>query len=143
MEIIAWIQTIDLNAAIGRCWSEVWQLVQQQSVDLLLLYVPVDYLVMPLVNGLKTIAKMTEKPQIMIVYEPANLLSEGMLGSETSPEKNDAGLERELWSILKDISTKILPNSLSKEELLQEIQQLLSYQKSAKQTVGKKPVIQS
>ena len=123
---MSYIKGADLNTEIGRSWSEIWQLVQQESVDLLLIYIPVEHLVLPMIHGLKAIAQMAYHPQILMIHGQGKLFSDSQGDREFDPENNTEVIEDKLLSILKEIATKILPNSLSKEELLNQIQQLLT-----------------
>ena len=126
LELMSYMKAAELNTEIGRSWSEIWQLVQQESVDLLLIYIPVEHLVLPMIHGLKAIAQMAYHPQILMIHGPGKLFSESECDREFDHEHNTEFIEEKLFSILKDIATKILPNSLSKEELLNHIQQLLT-----------------
>jgi signal transduction histidine kinase/DNA-binding response OmpR family regulator len=129
-DLISEIKSADLNASIGRSWSEVWQKLQQQSVDLLLVYLPVEDLVPPIVNGLKAIAQMNHKPPILLIKGQGRLLSTGESASSVDPDHNPEIIDRESLSVIKSITTKIVPNSMSKEELLQQIKQLLHMRQS-------------
>ncbi len=132
LEVICYIQSANLNAVIGRSWSEFWQLIQQQSVDVLLIYVPVDRLVSPIVNGLKAIAQMAQKPKIIIISDLKKpLKADGAAGGNSATYAQT--IDEEFLSFLKEIATKVLPNSVSKEELLQEIQQILPSSHSSQQ----------
>lgn len=142
-DLISEIKSADLNASIGRSWSEVWQNLQQQSVDLLLVYLPEAHLVPPIVNGLKAIAQMNHKPPILLINGQGRLLSKGESGASVDPENNPEIIDRESLSVLKTVTTKIVPNSMSKEELLQQIKQLLHMRQSHHQKTSKNPVIQS
>lgn len=131
LEIILDLQLAKFNAAIGRSWSEMWHLIQQQIVDLLLIYIPVlpsaseskSDLLAPIVNGLKAIDQMANKPKIIIIYDLEKTAQQPGVGKkiETQAHKTD----EEFLSFLKKIATKVLPISVSKEKLLQEIQQIL------------------
>jgi signal transduction histidine kinase/DNA-binding response OmpR family regulator len=137
LEIILALQSANLNAAIGRSWSEVWQLIQQQSLDLLLIYIPVDHLVEPMVNGLKAIANLAHKPQILIMYDRETLWHHHNSDFRGNSDSHQQPISREFLSFLQEIAKKVLPNSLSKEELLQEIQQILKSADSSQQPGGK------
>jgi len=143
LEIILDLQSANLNAALGRSWSEVWQLIQQQSVDLLLIYIPLDHLVEPMVNGLKAIANLAHKPQILIMYDRETLWHHHRSDLRGNSDSHQQLISREFLSFLKEIATKVLPNSLSKEELLQEIQQILKSADSSQQLGGKHRWLQS
>ncbi len=124
LELICQLQSANLNALIGRSWSEVWQLLQQQSVDVLLIYVPIARLFKPIVNDLKAIAQMAHKPKIIIINDLEKpLKADGAAGGKSATYAQT--IDEEFLSFLKEIATKVLPNSVSKEELLQEIQQIL------------------
>lgn len=130
LEIILDLQSA-FNAAIGLSWSEVWHMIQQQIVDLLLIYIPVwssafeskSDLFAPIVNGLKAIDQMANKPKIIIIYGLEKIEHQPGVRKklETQAHKND----EEFLSFLKKIATKVLPISVSKEKLLQEIKQIL------------------
>ncbi len=142
LEFICQIRLANFNAVIGRSWSEVWQLIQQQSVDVLLIYVPVDTLFMPIVNGLKAIAQMAQKPKIIIISDLEKpLKADGAAGGNSATYAQT--IDEEFLSFLKEIATKVLPNSVSKEELLQEIQQILPSSDSSQQQGHQHRPIQS
>lgn len=142
LELICCFKSANLNAVIGRSWSEVWQLIQQQSVDVLLIYVPLDRLVRPIVNGLKAIAQMAHKPKIIIINDLEKpLKADGAAGGKSATYAQT--IDEEFLSFLKEIATKVLPNSVSKEELLQEIQQILPSSHSNQQSGTQHHPIQS
>lgn len=108
---IQYIQTAGFRCWMGRSWSEVWQQLQHQSVDLLLIYVP-DSVPTPFpIEALKVLEDMSDRPAVLIV--------------DRSLETQATDTTGEFRSSLKAIATQLLPPSLSMEELLDAINQAL------------------
>ena len=106
-----YIQTAGFRCWMGRSWSEVWQQLQHQSVDLLLIYVPDSVPTQFPMEALKVLEQLPERPAILIV--------------DRSLENPEASTNREFRTSLKAIATQLLPPSLSMEELLDSINQAL------------------
>ncbi|MGL5195977.1 MAG: hybrid sensor histidine kinase/response regulator, partial [Chroococcales cyanobacterium] len=108
---IQYIQTAGFRCWMGRSWSEVWQQLQHQSVDLLLIYVPDSVPPQFPMEALKVLEQLPDRPAILIV--------------DRSLETPEAVTNGEFRSSLKAIATQLLPPSLSMEELLDSINQAL------------------
>ncbi len=108
---IQYIQTAGFRCWMGRSWSEVWQQLQHQSVDLLLIYVPDSVPTQFPMEALKVLEQLPDRPAILIV--------------DRSLETPEAATNGEFRSSLKAIATQLLPPSLSMEELLHSINQAL------------------
>ncbi|MCT7963385.1 ATP-binding protein [Laspinema sp. D1] len=108
---IQYIQTAGFRCWMGRSWSEVWQQLQHQSVDLLLIYVPDSVPPQFPMEALKVLEQLPDRPAILIV--------------DRSLETYETDTPGEFRSSLKAIATQLLPPSLSMEELLDSINQAL------------------
>lgn len=108
---IQYIQTAGFRCWMGRSWSEVWQQLQHQSVDLLLIYVPDSVSPQFPMEALKVLGQLSDRPAILIV--------------DRSLETQVTDTTGKLRSSLKAIATQMLPPSLSMEELLNSINQAL------------------
>ncbi|WP_052315703.1 hybrid sensor histidine kinase/response regulator [Oscillatoria acuminata] len=108
---IQYIQTAGFRCWMGRSWSEVWQQLQHQSVDLLLIYVPDSVPTQFPIEALKVLEQLPDRPAILIV--------------DRSLETPETATNGEFRSSLKAIATQLLPPSLSMEELLESINQAL------------------
>jgi len=105
-----YIQTAGFRGANARCWTEVVQQLQYQSVDLVLLClrdVPSESSAM--LPALSNLRQMTEKPPILVL-----------------DYRCIATLESErIDFLLQEVAAKILPSSLSAAQLLEKIQHTL------------------
>lgn len=107
--LMQYIQTAGFRGAIARCWTEVLQQLEYQSVDLVLLCLrdaPEQSSAMKL-QALSNLREMTEKPPILVLDYRCNVTLE----SEA------------IDFLLKEVAAKILPSSLSAAQLLEKIQQ--------------------
>jgi CheY-like chemotaxis protein len=106
--LMQYIQTAGFRGANARCWTEVLQQLQYQSVDLVLLCLrdlPSESSAM--LQALSNLREMTEKPPILVLDYRCNVTLE----SEA------------IDFLLQEVAAKILPSSLSAAQLLYRIQQ--------------------
>lgn len=120
---IQYIQTAGFKGIVGGSWSEVLHQLQHHSVDLLLICLGSDALKPRAIEALTTLDRLSEKPAILILDRTPEFTATG----ETSPKQPHPILEQmpEFKVVLQEISTAILPPSLSMQELLDRINQTL------------------
>lgn len=109
--LIQYIKIAGFRGLIGRNWGEVWQQLQYQSVDLLLICLH-GKLPSELVAELSRLKEITTKPPILVWEDSDYSLPDNLT-------------EEELNLVLEEISTQILPASLSMSELLDWIKQTI------------------
>jgi hypothetical protein len=88
---------------------------------------------------------MAHKPKIIIINDlekplKADRAADRAAGGNSATYAQT--IDEEFLSFLKEIATKVLPNSVSKAELLQEIQQILPSSHSSQQSGTQHPPIQ-
>ena len=111
--LIQYLQTAGLNGMISHSWAEVVQQIQQQSVDLLLLCLKDSSLHPGLLAALTTLGEQQDVPPILVLDQ--------RLG------QTESNAVESLDPVLGAIATRILPSSLSMEELLDQIHQTLAH----------------
>lgn len=108
-----YLQTAGLRGLIGRCWQEVLQQVQSQSIDLLLICWTEGEPQTSTLEMLSSLQKLEEKPPILVLDH-----RDREAGNPPSPVKP-------LPAILQQLATQILPPSLPMEKLLSQIYEVL------------------
>ncbi|MEC4812130.1 MAG: ATP-binding protein [Scytonema sp. PMC 1069.18] len=116
--LIQYLQTAGFKASINRSWAELLQQIRHQSIDLLLICLGESSLQKEVYLALKALEKLPfDLPPILV-------LDQRLHSSEDSQEVLDKPLENEEL-VLQALAKKILQRSLSMEELLNEINQVL------------------
>ncbi|MDY7003876.1 MAG: ATP-binding protein [Cyanobacteriota bacterium] len=105
--LVQYLQTSGFKSLIGKSWIEVWQQLQNQSVDLLLICLQ-DKLPLGLDQALSNLEQIVAKPPILVLENSHYQLPENLTG-------------KNLNLVLSKIATKILPSDLSIADLLEEI----------------------
>jgi signal transduction histidine kinase/DNA-binding response OmpR family regulator len=126
--LIQYMQTAGLRALIGRSWAEVWQQLQSQSADLLLICVAEATSEPRVAQALVSLGQLPACPPVLVLDRRSN--SPAMSGRASrapsqqercfysgSSEDNDDRLER----VLQEIATQILPSDLPVAALLNQI----------------------
>ncbi len=126
--LIQYLQTAGFKAEISMSWSEIFQQIRHQSVDLLLICVGDISKDEEVFIALKALEELEFKlPPIIILDRRINSV-ESKSNKQTSPNRNHTEVEspETLEEILGTIVTEILPRSIPMEELLNRIYQALS-----------------
>ena len=105
--LVQYLETSGFKSLIGKSWIEVWQQLQNQSVDLLLICLQ-DKLPLGLDQALSNLEQIAAKPPILVLENSHHQLPENLTG-------------KNLNLVLSKIATKILPSDLSIADLLEEI----------------------
>ncbi len=126
--LIQYLQTAGFKAAMSPCWAEVLQQIRHQSVDLLLICLGESAIHKDVLKALKTLGDSPLKlPPIVILNQPLNrpesLSLPGVAYKEIDEQKKNR-LES-VETIVSAIATRILPRSISMEDLLNQINQTL------------------
>lgn len=106
-----YVQTAGFHSSIGRSWADVMFMMRSQNVDLILICLRQTVHHASLVEALKTILSLGSKPPILL-WDCQN--------SQSTDETDQSATV-----LLKAIATKILPASLTMQDLLNEIRQIL------------------
>ncbi|WP_445638606.1 ATP-binding protein [Nostoc sp. DSM 114161] len=127
--LIQYLQTAGFKAAMSPCWAEVLQQIRHQSVDLLLICLGKSAIHKDVLKALKTLGDSPlELPPIVVLNQPLNRSESvslpGVTDSEIDKQKKN-GLES-VETIVSAIATRILPRSISMEDLLSQINQTLA-----------------
>ncbi|MDX2215114.1 MAG: ATP-binding protein [Oculatellaceae cyanobacterium bins.114] len=105
--LLQYVQTAKFQASLGHSWADVLHQIKHGGVDLLLLCVHTTEL-QALKPAIQALAQLEAKPPILVWNcSSQNLLDELLMASVGA------------------IATRVLPASLSMQELLEEIQQIL------------------
>ena len=127
--LIQYLQTAGFKAAMSPCWAEVLQQIRHQSVDLLLIYLGESAIHKDVLKALKTLGDSPDKlPPILVLNQRLNLpktsFQPGVAYKEIDKQKKN-GLES-IETVVSAIATRILPRSISMEDLLNQINQALA-----------------
>ncbi len=113
---------------MGGCWAEVIQQIRHQSVDLLLISLGESAIHKEALKALKALGDLPfNLPPILVLDQQLNqtqAISDMDKPAIAKPRKN--GLEP-IESVVSIISAQILPRSISMEDLLNRINQALSF----------------
>ncbi|MFM2063346.1 MAG: hypothetical protein RLZZ507_3016 [Cyanobacteriota bacterium] len=126
--LIQYLQTAGFKAAMGNCWAEVLQQIRHQSVDLLLICLGESAYDQEVQKALKDLSDLQfNLPPILVLSRRDKRLDEVSEMGQTKTNEYQAGenLVGELGKLTAGISTKILPRSISMEDLLIQINQAL------------------
>ncbi len=127
--LIQYLQTAGFKAAMSPCWAEVLQQIRHQSVDLLLICLGESAIHKDVLKALKTLGDSPDKlPPILVLNQRLNLpktsFQPGVAYKEIDKQKKN-GLES-IETVVSAIATRILPRSISMEDLLNQINQALA-----------------
>ncbi|MEH2094900.1 ATP-binding protein [Nostoc sp.] len=127
--LIQYLQTAGFKAAMSPCWAEVLQQIRHQSVDLLLICLGESAIHKDVLKALKTLGDSPDKlPPIVVLNQRLNrsetTFPAGVAYQEISKQKKN-GLES-IETVVGAIATRILPRSISMEDLLNQINQALA-----------------
>ncbi|MEA5617834.1 ATP-binding protein [Cronbergia sp. UHCC 0137] len=112
--LIQYLQTAGFKAAIGNCWGEVLQQIRHRSVDLLLIYLSESSMHKDVQKALKSLGDLSfNLPPILILDQRLSQVNYVENGSD------------EITTVLTTLSAKVLPRSISMEDLLNQINQAL------------------
>ncbi|MCL1469456.1 hybrid sensor histidine kinase/response regulator [Argonema antarcticum] len=128
--LIQYLQTAGFKGVLGHSWEEVLQQVQHRSVDLLLIHLGDSIANPALLNELYTLKQFASRPPILVLARRSNeeaLASEDINSSPSSraPSLGSVASSLEFPAVLGEVATRILPASLSMEELLEQIRHAL------------------
>lgn len=119
--LVQYLQTAGFKGAIGHSWQEVLQQVQHRSIDLLLIDLG-DSIPSPvLLKALLALRPIEPRPSTLILTRRSNTSqtpAESLVSVPSSLEL--------LSPAIGEVATRILPASLSMEELLEQIRQVLA-----------------
>ncbi|NEO54647.1 MAG: hybrid sensor histidine kinase/response regulator [Okeania sp. SIO3B5] len=111
--LVQYLETSGFKSLIGKSWIEVWQQLQNQSVDLLLICLQ-DKLPLGLDQALSNLEQIVAKPPILVLENSNSQLPDNLT-------------QKNLSLVLSKIATKILPSDLSIADLLEEIKHHLTF----------------
>ncbi|WP_337885934.1 ATP-binding protein [Fischerella thermalis] len=110
--LIQYLHTAGLKATIGRSWEELLQQLRHESVDLLLICLEESSLKKEVYSALKVLGELPVKlPPVLVLDQQLN---------------PDLAQEQSLENAVGAIATKVLPRSISMEDLLNHINQALA-----------------
>ena len=110
--LIQYLQTAGFKGMMSHSWAEVLQQIRQQSVDLLLLCLGDSSLHPGLLAALTTLGEQQDVPPVLVLDQRLR--------------QTESNAVESLETVLGAIATRILPSSLSMEELLDQIHQTLA-----------------
>lgn len=112
--LVQYLETSGFKSLIGKSWIEVWQQLQNQSVDLLLICLQ-DKLPLGLDQALSNLEQIVAKPPILVLENYHYQLPENLT-------------RKNLNLVLSKIATKILPSDLSVADLLEQIKHYVMFE---------------
>ncbi|MFB2922659.1 ATP-binding protein [Aerosakkonema funiforme] len=112
--LIQYFQTAGFKGVIGHSWEEVLRQVQHRSVDLLLIDLGELTTSNQLIKEISALKRFGQRPPTLV------------LAKQLNTDESLSGLEESLDFAWREIATRILPASLSMEELLEQIRQTLT-----------------
>jgi signal transduction histidine kinase/DNA-binding response OmpR family regulator len=131
--LIQYLQTAGLRIVIGQSWEEVLRQAQHCSVDLLLIDLGKSTPNPNVVKALSDLRQVSQRPPTLVLVRKSDK-SENETIDNSQNTHNDlnifsgdqAAYKMDFWtSILGDVATSILPNSISMEDLLNQIKHTL------------------
>ncbi|MCW5317705.1 hybrid sensor histidine kinase/response regulator [Nostoc sp. KVJ3] len=127
--LIQYLQTAGFKAAMSPCWAEVLQQIRHESVDLLLICLGESAIHKDVLKALKTLGDSPDKlPPILVLNQrlnhPETSFQAGVAYKAIDKQKKN-GLES-IETVVSAIATRILPRSISMEDLLKQINQALA-----------------
>lgn len=131
--LIQYMQTAGLKTLIGRSWAEVWQQLQSQSADLLLICVAEATSEPRVAQALVSLGHLPACPPVLVLDRRSNSPALSGRARRSPPqqercfysgssENNDDRLD----AVLQEIATQILPSDLPVAALLNHINQALA-----------------
>ncbi len=113
--MIQYVQAAGFRGVMGRSWADVSQKIQSDSVDLILFYWT-DGIPQPATTkGLETLKSLPSKPPILVLNHRSVV--------KESPESQDV---TSFSALLHEMAAPVVPHSLSMDELLIQIHQILA-----------------
>jgi CheY-like chemotaxis protein len=113
--MMQYVQAAGLRGVMGRSWADVSQELQSDSVDLILFYWT-DSIPQPATTkGLETLKSLPSKPPILVLDHRSRV-------RETLEPQDVASVS----ALLHEMAAPVVPHSLSMEELLTQINQILT-----------------
>ncbi|KAM3094466.1 ATP-binding protein [Phormidesmis sp. 146-35] len=112
--MMQYIQTAGFRGTVGRSWAEVLQKLQSQSVDLLLICWHDTKIYSATLQAVSSLKSLKSKPPILVLDHRQKS------GAIDSPEV------KTFSELLSELAIPILPQSLQMEELLNQINQILT-----------------
>ncbi len=120
--LIQYLHTAGFRASIASCWSEVLQQVSHKSVDLLLICLQETPMNQEVHKAIQSLGDLSFKlPPILVLDQKLNQ-SNYDNGTKSRKQRYTSSVE----TAVSEIATQILPRSISMEELLTHINQVLS-----------------
>jgi signal transduction histidine kinase/DNA-binding response OmpR family regulator len=113
--MMQYIQTAGFRGIVGRSWAEVLQKLQSQSVDLLLICWHDTQIHSATLQAVSSLKSLKSKPPILVLDHRAQ-----KPGTIVSPEV------KTFSDLLTELAAPILPHSLQMEELLSQINRILT-----------------
>ena len=125
--LIQYLKTAGFKAEISSNWSEVAQQIRYHSVDLLLIYVGENTKQKDLLLVLQELEKLDFDLPPIIVLDRRLKSVQSRSNKKTSRKQNNTDSQESgtVEKLLEAIAAKILPSSISMEELLNRIYQAL------------------
>jgi signal transduction histidine kinase/DNA-binding response OmpR family regulator len=126
--LIQYLQTAGLKAVMGRSWAELLQQIRHKSVDLLLICLGESTIPQQVYSALQALTQLPfDLPPILVLDQKLNSPeienTQPNISQDQTDEKNHLVESEE--SVVSAIANKILPRSISMEELLNQINQAL------------------
>lgn len=116
--LIQYLQTAGFKAAMARSWAELLQQIRHQSVDLLLICLSDSTLQKEVYSALKAMRQLPfNLPPILVLDQRLNSTE-----VELTPQNST---QQKIEHVVGAIATQILPRSVSMEDLLNQINQVL------------------
>jgi len=118
--LIQYLQAAGFRSLFSQCWSDVYHQLQAQMVDVLLIRIKDIENNLGMVQGLKELNQLPNRPPILLLDHrlPDSSLNVGISESDKRTT--------ELESQLQSVATKVLPGrSYSMSQLLEQIHQVL------------------
>jgi signal transduction histidine kinase/CheY-like chemotaxis protein len=124
--LIQYLQTAGLKAAMGNCWSEILQQLRHRSIDLLLICVGEESAVnLEVQKALQDLFKLSvDLPPVLVIDQRLNEVNKKVKTTKKSQPKSQQTLNT-LSQLQREITTEVLPRSISMADLLTHIHQTL------------------
>ncbi|WP_460200121.1 ATP-binding response regulator, partial [Scytonema sp. NUACC21] len=124
--LIQYLQTAGFKSSMSRSWAELLQQIRHQSVDLLLICLGNSMLQKEVYSALKALGQLPfDLPPVLVLDQRLNLTEFDNAPPSIFHKETDKQLES-IESVLGTVAFRTLPRSISMEELLNEIHQILS-----------------
>lgn len=114
--LLQYLQTAGFRAAMARTWAELLQQIRHRSVDMLLICLGESKQEKYVLEALNSLGKLPfHLPPVLVIDQQINFLS----------PKNQTHESDSLKTVVGDYATEILPRSISMEDLLNQINQVI------------------